>query len=211
MSRLFLNFLILLIGFQSLSQSIKPSYIGTNILGLPSSTINLNYSADYSPYLTPMVEMGYTLGAYNYDLIAWFLSPHCKCSDGYDLERPTGGYIKLGTYLNLRKDVEIAHFYRLGLFVINSMVHEKGVYSPPPYELDYPVEHTVFISGLSTSLGYEFKLGKRLKSNIDFQLSLPANNYKDLYSYQTFIPGMGYLEGGGRWYPMLIMNLKYRL
>ena len=203
--------LILLIGFQSYAQSYKTHFLGVNILGLPSSTINVNYSMETHPYFTPMVDVGYSLGAYNYDLIAWLLSPHGKCYDGYDLDMPSGGYLKLGTYLNLRNSVEKANFFHLGLFVTSAMVREKGMYSPPPYESDYPVEHTVFISGLSTSLGYEFKWGKRLKTNIDFQLSVPTNNYRDLYSYQTFIPGMGYLEGGGRWYPLLIMNLKYRL
>lgn len=158
-----------------------------------------------------MVDAGYALGTYDADLISYLLVPHCKCDDGYDLEMPTGGYVKLGGYLNLRRDFEKSRFFHLGIFVTNSMVHEKGMYSPPPYESDYPVKHMVYISGLSTSVGYEFNWGKRLKSSIDYQISLPSNKYKDLYSYETFIPGMGYQGDRQRWYPMLLLNIKYRL
>lgn len=211
MRRKFIVLILLMIVFESYSQSDKTRYIGMNVLQLPSSTINLNYSVESLPVLTPMVDVGYTLGAYNVDVIGWFLTSHSKFYDGYDLEMPSGGYIKLGGYLNLRKDFEKSRFFHLGVFVTNSMVHEKGMYSPSPYESDYPVKHTVYLSGLSTSLGYEFKWGKRLKSSIDYQMSFPSNKYKDLYSYERFIPGMGYSGGGEKWFPMLIWNLKYTL
>lgn len=200
-----------IVAILSFGQSNKTHYIGINILQLPSSTINLNYSVESSPLLTPMVDAGYALGTYDFDLISYFLIPHSKCYDGYDLQMPTGGYVKLGGYLNLRKDFEKSRFFHLGIFVTNSMVHEKGMYSPPPYKSDYPVKHTVFVSGLSTSVGYEFNWGKRLKSSIDYQMSFPSDKYKDLYSYETFIPGMGFQGDRQRWYPMVIWNIKYRL
>lgn len=211
MKKKLITFILFFLAILCYSQSSKTSYIGINILQLPSSTIDLNYSVESSPLLTPMVDAGYALGTYDADLISYLLVPHCKCDDGYDLEMQTGGYVKLGGYLNLRRDFEKSRFFHLGLFVTNSMVHEKGMYSPPPYESDYPVKHTVYISGLSTSVGYEFNWGKRLKSSIDYQISLPSNKYKDLYSYETFIPGMGYQGDRQRWYPMLLLNIKYRL
>lgn len=185
--------------------------MGINILQLPSSTLNVNYSVESLPFLTPMADAGYTLGIYNVDLIGSFLVPHTKCYDGYDVEMPTGGYVKLGGYLNLRRDFEKSRFFHLGLFVTNSMVHEKGTYSPTRIDAAYDVSHTVYLSGLSASLGYEFNMGRRLKSSIDYQMSFPSDKYKDLYSYETFIPGMGYQGDRQRWYPMLIMNIKYRL
>lgn len=193
------------------SQSAKARYIGINILQLPSSTLNVNYSVESLPFLTPMVDAGYTLGTYNADLIGYLLTSHCKCDDGYDLDMPSGGYVKLGGYLNLRRDFEKSRFFHLGLFLTNAMVHEQGMYSPPPYQSDFAVKHTVYISGLSASLGYEFNWGKRLKSGIDYQISFPSDKYKDLYSYERFIPGMGYSGGGERWFPMLLWNVRYRL
>ena len=51
----------------------KNQFIGLNILQLPTSTINLNYSIDYKPLLTPIVDIGYAFGYNeNYDLIECF-------------------------------------------------------------------------------------------------------------------------------------------
>ena len=211
MKKKLLVLILSIVAILSYGQSRKTSYMGINVLQLPSSTINMNYSVESRPYLTPMVEAGYVLGTYNVDLISYFLVPHTKCYDGYDLEMPTGGYVKLGGYLNLRKDFEKSRFFHLGMFVTNAMVYEKGTYSPTPIDAAYDVSHTVYLPGLSTSLGYEFNMGRRLKSSIDFQMSFPSDKYKDLYSYETFIPGMGYQGDSQRWYPMLIMNIKYGL
>lgn len=203
--------IFLLLGLSSYSQFHKTSYIGNNVLQLPSSTINANYSVEPLPFLTPMVDAGYALGTYNVDIIGYFLTAHSKCYDGYDLEMPTGGYVKLGGYLNLRRDFNKSRFFHLGVFLNNAMVHEKGTYSPASMEEAYAVSHTVYLSGISTAVGYEFNLGRRLKSSIDYQISFPSDKYKDLYSYETFIPGMGYQGSGERWHPMLMMNIKYRL
>ena len=211
-----LTILIILSGLKSYGQDDKYQFIGLNLLQLPTSTINLNYSIDYKPFLTPIVDIGYAFGYNeNYDLIGMFLTPHVKLYDGYSIDKQSGGYLKLGGYINLRKDFEKQNFFHLGLFWTNSIVYEKGLYLSPidsrPYSYADKIEHTVYLSGLSTSLGYEFKITNRLKTHIDFQLSIPSDKYLDLYSYGNFIPGMGFKDTENYVFPMMIINIKYRL
>ncbi len=211
-----LTILIILIGIKSFGQVDKNQFLGVNILQLPTSTINLNYSIDYKPFLTPLIDIGYTFGYNdNYDLIGYCLTPHNDLYDGYSVDKQSGGYFKLGGFLNLRKDFEKQNFFHVGLFLTNSIVHEKALYLSPadsrPYSYADNLEHTVYLFGFSTSLGYEFKITNRLKSNVDFQVSFPTNKYSKLYSYKNFIPGMGYSGSVDKWFPMLILNLKYRL
>jgi hypothetical protein len=211
-----ITILIILIGIKSYGQVDKNHFIGLNILQLPTSTINTNYSIDYKPFLTPIVDIGYAFGYNdNYDFLGYYLTPHNDLYDGYTIKNQSGGYIKIGGFLNLRKDFEKQNFFHYGLFLTNSIVYESALYLSPidsrPYSDADNIEHTVYLFGLSTSLGYEFKLTNRLKSNIDFQLSFPTNKYSNLYSYTNFIPGMGYSGSLDKWFPMLILNLKYRL
>ncbi|NJK98174.1 MAG: hypothetical protein HC905_27625 [Bacteroidales bacterium] len=211
-----ISLLIVLFSLQSFGQDDKNQFIGFNLLQLPASTINLNYSIDYKPFLTSIVDAGYAFGYNeNHDLIGMFLTPHIKLYDGYTIVKQSGGYLKLGGYLNFRKDFEKQNFLHLGLFLTNSIIYEKVLYLSPidsrPYSYAEEIEHTVYLFGLSTSLGYEFKVTSRLKANVDFQLSFPSDKYLDLYSYSNFIPGMGFKDTDGKWFPMLIMNLKYRL
>ena len=197
------------------AQSDNNAYLGINVLEIPALTINGNFSYDIKPFLTPAFDLGYTL---NYtkgvDFIGYLLTPHCKCAnDGYNLSNQSGGYIKLGVFLNLRKNFDRRNYPFLGLFLINSIVYEKGIYQPP--ELSVPMEvqvnQTKYIIGLSSSLGYEFALTNRLKAKIEFQVSLPDKKYQDLYGYRNYIPGMGFKDYEGYWFPILILNLKYKL
>ena len=211
-----LTILMILIGLTSFGQNDKYQYLGINILQLPTSTINLNYSIDYKPFLTPIADIGYAFGYnQNYDLVGRFLTPHIKLYDGYTIEKQSGGYLKIGGFFNIRKDFEKQNFFHLGLFLTNSIVYEKGLYLSPfdsrPYSYAKNIEHTVYIFGFSTSLGYEFKITNRIKSNIDFQLSFPTDKYLDLYSYCNFIPGMGFKDTESNLFPMLLWNFKYRL
>ncbi len=208
--------LIAFIGLKCYSQTDKNHFIGVNLLQLPTSTVNVNYSVDYKPFLTPIVDIGYAFGYNeNYDLIGLFLSPHIKLYDGYTLDKQSGGYVKVGGFLNLRKDFEKQNFFHLGLFITNSMVYEKGWFlspiDPRPYSYAEAIEHSVYLFGINSSIGYEFLMTKRLKSHIDFQLSFPTDKYLDLYGYRNFIPGMGSKATTEKWFPMIIMNLKYRL
>jgi len=148
--------------------------------------------------------------------LGYYLTQHNDLYDGFTLKNQSGGYIKLGTYLNLRRTTEKKGYFLWGIFVTNSWVNEKGLYLTPasskPYSYAVPSEHTVYLVGLSSSVGYELSLSERLKTNIDFQISIPNHNSRDLYSYVNFIPGME-LNGNvkGKLFPMLLWNVKYRL
>ncbi|MDY0343966.1 MAG: hypothetical protein RBR28_10365 [Lentimicrobium sp.] len=216
MTKRIITIFILFIGLTSFSQSDKNQFIGLNLIQLPASTININYSIDCKPFLTPIADIGYAFGYnYKYDLIGHFLTPHNDTYDGYTIEKQSGGYVKVGGFLNLRKNFEKLNFFHLGLFITNSMVYEKGLYlsidDSRPYAYADEVEHTIYIFGFSSSIGYEFMITNHLKANTDFQLSFPNRKYLDLYSYTNFIPGMGYKDCMDKWFPMVILNLKYRL
>ena len=204
-------------------QAEKKEYLGINILQLPAFTLNLNYSKEINPRITSLLDIGYTFNyvkAENIDLPGWYLTMHLKKAYGdegpwstYDVNKQSGGYLKVGGYFNFRKTLEKQHFFHLGIFLTNSVVYESATYSilyPLTYP-PYPVNHTIFIMGLNAAGGYEFTLAKRLKSDVDFQISLPDANYRDLYEYRNFIPGMGFKDNEYRWFPMLIWNLKYSL
>ncbi len=47
--------------------------------------------------------------------------------------------------------------------------------------------------------------------NFYFQVSIPTDKQSELFGYKNFISGMGYSGSVDKWYPMLILNLKYRL
>ena len=119
--------LIIVIGLKSYGQNDKNQFIGLNILQLPTSTINFNYSIDYKPFLTPIADIGYAFG-YNdkYDFIGYYLTRHNDLYDGYTIDKQSGGYIKVGGFLNLRKDFKKQNFFHFGLFLTNSIVYEKG-------------------------------------------------------------------------------------
>lgn len=135
--------------------------------------------------------------------------------DGYTHNKQSGGYLNIGSLINLRKNLEKQNFFHIGIFLTNSIVYEKGSYQDPlldnPDDSPESLEHTVFLIGLNTSIGYEFRISDRLKSNIDFQVSFPTNKYMDLYGIGNYIPGMGYSSSIDRWIPMLMLSLKYEL
>jgi hypothetical protein len=208
--------LIILIGLKSFGQNDKNQFIGLNILQLPASTININYSFEHKPFLTPIVDIGYAIGYNNkYDLIGYNITRHNDLYDGYTIEKQSGGYIKVGGLLNLRREIKKQNFFHFGLFLTNSIIYEKGWYLSPidarPYSYADKIEQTVYLFGFSSSLGYEFKITNRLKAQIDYQLSFPTQKYLELYSYTNFIPGMGYKGSLNKQFPMMIINLKYRL
>ncbi|MGE5317905.1 MAG: hypothetical protein ACM3ME_07900 [Chloroflexota bacterium] len=207
--------LCLLTAVWTYGQSLHDQFIGVNILQLPALTLNANYSMESKPFLTPTVDVGYAFNYQNsFDFIGNILTTHCKCeNDGYHVENLTGAYLKFGTFLNLRKSFEKNNFFHLGVFLTNSLVHESGDYRPQgESEPDLQsLTHTIYVPGFSFSGGYEFSFFRKLKSNIDFQISLPGKNYEELYGYRNFIPGMGYRDFEKYWFPMLIWNIKYKL
>jgi hypothetical protein len=209
--------LLILVGVNSYGQTDKNHFIGINLLQLPTSTINVNYSVDFTPYFTPVMDMGYAFGYNgNYDLVGMLLTPHIKLDDGYSIKKQSGGYVKIGGFLNLRKDFDQNNFPHFGLFLTNSIIREEGRYLSPMSSMPYhiaakEIEHSVYLFGLNASIGYEFIITNRLKTHIDFQLSIPTDKYLDLYGYSNFIPGMGFKDTESNVFPMLILNLKYGL
>jgi hypothetical protein len=200
----------------SFGQKDKNQFIGLNLLQLPSSTLNMNYSIENKPFLTSVIDFGYAFGySKKYDLIGTALTPNIKISDGYLLDKQLGGYLKFGGYYNFRKGYYKHDFFHVGLFLTNSIVYENGFYLPPgdltPSSYDTKIKHMVYLVGINSSIGYEVEITNRLKANIDFQLSFPSSNYLNLYSYSNFIPGMGFKDTDNMWFPMLILNLKYKL
>ncbi|MFC0875362.1 hypothetical protein ACE01N_02150 [Saccharicrinis sp. FJH2] len=194
-------------------------YVGMNLLQYTSLTINGNYSKEYKPWITGMADIGYTLNYSKtnpYDVVGYILTPHIKgVNEGFDLSKQNGGYLKIGAFYNFRKTYEKTNYVHLGLFLNNSFVYEKAFFTNPAladiHPNPIPYSHGVLMSGLSVSAGYEFKFLKFLVSSVDFQVSLPTGNYKDLYGYSNFIPGMGHKDVNSYWFPMLIWNVKYKL
>jgi hypothetical protein len=201
----------LIIGSNSYCQNDRAVYIGMNVLQLPASTINANISMECKPYLTPIIDIGYTLNyskAVSTDWIGGWLTPHSKMYDGFGFVKQSGEYIKLGTFLNLRQDYTKTNYFHIGLFLTNSLVYEKI----PTMTTATTEDHTIYLPGFNLSFGYEMKLTKRIKADLDYQLSFPGKNYNELYSFRSFVPGMGYKDTYRKWYPMMILfNIKYRL
>jgi hypothetical protein len=217
MKRVILAILSMLAILQVSGQSDRNMYLGINILQLPAFTLNVNYSSEFKPFLTPIIDLGYTFNySKSFDILGIILTPHCTCwNNGYHLSNQSGGYLKFGTFFNLRKTFEKKNYPQVGLFLTNSIVYEYGIYQPKVviYTMPDPVQlnHTKFILGLSAMIGYEYYISKRLQSNFDFQISFPNKNYRNLYWYRNYIPGMGYKDYNGYWFPMIIWNIKYRL
>jgi hypothetical protein len=200
-------------------QTGKNKYIGFDILQVPATTLNINYSIEIQPFITPVFDLGYTINyAKNFDFIGDLLTLHCDCgNNGYELDIISGGYIQLGGLFNFRNNFEKHNYFHIGIFLTNSLVYENGYSIPPigetlpPQQPTIPVSHTVFVAGLNFMGGYEFSLSERWKSVIDFQVSLPGKSQNNLYGYRNYIPGMGYRNVEKPWFPRLICNLKYRL
>ena len=195
----------------------KNMTIGTNILQIPATSINFSLSKYQKPFFTAHADAGYTINYFkSLDIIGFFLTPHIKCgNDGYSINKISGGYIKLGGYFNLRKDFEKQNFWQLGVFATNSIVYEKGYredyiydFTPDNKYIRTDLEHTQYIFGLNVSLGYNFRISEKLRSNIGFQVSFPHKNYKNLYGYRNYIPGMGFKDSYSYWFPILEWKIK---
>jgi hypothetical protein len=202
------------------AQTELNNYIGIDIFQLPSTTLNANYTIEYKPYLTPLIEAGYTINYVigdNYDYMSYFLVDRIDCGcDGKVLEKQTGGDIKIGAIFNFRRDFEKQHFFHVGLFGTNSIIYEKGTYQSNWLEYDetpniVPIKHTIYILSSNYIVGYEFRISKKLKSSFDLQYSLSTKNIDKLYTFVNFVPGIGVESYKNYRFPLLLFNLKYQL
>jgi len=202
--------LLLFCGCNLLCQTGKSKSIGINLLQLPSTTLNANFTYELKPYFTPLVEFGYT---FNFVKGIDLPRPTYSLYDGYNFKNISGGYFKVGGYFNLRKSFKKMNYFHLGLFSSNAWVNEKVDYNAPnsPAPLE-KLQHHIPIWGYAISAGFDLYLvTNKLSASVDFQLSYPQINADQLYSFRRFIPGMGYQGTNNSWHPMLILNLKYRL
>jgi len=223
MKRTVLIMSFVLMSLAMFGQTGKRKYIGINVLQLPSLTVNANFSQEFAPYFTAYGDAGYAINyqkAMNIDLAGTLLTAHEKFDGVEEIEmvnykflNMAGGYIKTGGYFNARSNVEQRNFFHLGLSTTYALVYERAIKQImyPVTEQPYLVEHAFFIAGLAFTGGYEFAVSKRWKSQVDIQYSLPVINKDKPYSYRSFVPGMGFKDYSGRWYPMLIWIVKYQL
>ncbi|MFN8207285.1 MAG: hypothetical protein U0T82_07740 [Bacteroidales bacterium] len=190
-------------------------FIGLNLNQLPATSVDLNYQLDILPFVSLSAEAGITFNyRKNVDLIGYLLSRHCDCMDLYDIDRTSGGHLKTGALLNLRRSFEKENYFNLGVYLNQSLVHQEGEINGfhPDYTAigDNTVNQTLYIIGFSGLVGYNLKLGRRLALNPAFQFSLASDRAWDLYGISDYVPGMGLNELKTR-FPMLLINLKYRI
>ncbi len=120
--------LLFFAGVDSYPQSELNHYIGLNLLQLPNSTINANYSIDYKPYLTLVIDLGYTINYnYKYDIGGYYISSHNDFEDGYTLTKQSGGYLKIGGFLNFRRDFESETSFILEYFLLTPLFMRRAL------------------------------------------------------------------------------------
>jgi len=202
----------------SIAQNYKWRHeINTNLLQIPSTTIDVNYQLSSIYWYTLIINPGYTIN-YNpsYDFIGFFLSPHCKCNNrGYSMRNQSGPYLKIGIRYNFRQNETKENYLFIGGLINNSLVHERAIYNNPNTEFAETdkVEHSQFVYGFTGWTGYNFKIKGRISSDFGVQISIPSKGYNSLYGDQRFIPGFGYMEPSGRKViiPLIVLSFKYRL
>jgi hypothetical protein len=191
--------------------------IGINLLQIPATTIDLTYELSNNPRYTMIINPGYTINyANSFDFIGFFLTPHYKCgNNGYSMKKQTGGFLKIGMRFNFRNKTEKKNYFYLGAFMTNSLINEKAKYEnwDIPNSQVENLNQNIFILGLTGAVGYNLRISNKLNSDLGVHISIPSKNYDDLYGYRNYIPGMGFMEtcGGARIFPMIVLNLKYRL
>ncbi len=209
--------LLLIAGSAVFGQEERNHYIGINLFQIPATTLDLVYEFSYNPRFTMVVNSGFTINyANSFDYVGFFLTPHYKCGNyGYAMKNQSGGFVKIGMKFNFKKEAEKkSHFY-LGAFMANSLIYEKAEYENleiPNSEVEY-LNHNLFIIGITGAAGYNFRISDRFNSDFVLHISMPTKNYKDLYGYRNYIPGMGFMEtcSNERIFPMLVLNVKYKL
>lgn len=108
--------------------------------------------------------------------------------------------------MNTRKSFEKRNYFFIEINFINSVVYEKADFSdyysnceiqapPNTVIIDDPItEQIKYIFGIGTQFGYSFKMGNKLQSDLGLQVAFPHSNYKSLFGYRNYIPGIGYKD-----------------
>jgi hypothetical protein len=198
---------------------IRKHSASINLLQIPATTIDLTY--DFSPKanFSYSVGAGYTFDyTKNFDLVGFILSPHYKCGNyGYIMKQRTGGFLRAGVKYNFRKSQEKQNFFFVGGYFTGSVISEKAEFDgwDTPVSPPEKLSQTLFIPGMTTSIGYQFIISGRLHSAVGVRFSFPSAKYTELYGYTNYIPGMGFMEtcdcGNTVLFPVILLMATYIL
>jgi len=76
-------------------------------------------------------------------------------------------------------------------------------------------KHHKFIYGFTGNVGYHINIYKKISTDIAVNISYtPDKTVKDLYGYENYIPGMGFMETCGSnkcVFPMIVWSIKYQI
>ena len=206
--------LLLFIGNISAQDNKSKNYIGSNIIQLTSSTIELVYENELSYKFGFLITCGFTSDYYH----SWAYWHHsiCKIYDGYAFEKQAGKFVKIGGKYHFRRNNDKVIYPYLGLNIINSLAYEKAKYDQSISDMSLNekdiiyIEHNLYIAGIGINLGVSIDIWK-LKLDIGFQLSMAILNDNDLYGSFNYVPGMGAKNGCNDFRKNGVITLKYEL
>ncbi len=193
--------------------------IGINLAQLPGLAVDFGYEYTLKPYLDITGNIGYGYNHVKGFDINEFLIPHIDSgNNGITIINQTGGFIKGGIKLNSRKSFPKRNYFFGGISLVYSYVYEQIIseYICPPFGYRGPcipifLKQSKHILGAGTTFGYSFKISKKFQGDFGLQVGFPIINYKSLYGYRNYIPGIGFKDSYQYWFPSLIFNLKYNI
>ncbi|NLO43011.1 MAG: hypothetical protein GX109_08295 [Bacteroidales bacterium] len=190
-------------------EKIMHHAIGLNLLQLPATTIDITYAFSNNPHYDFLVNTGFT---FNYsksmDYIGWLLTPHFDCgNDGFTMIQQTGAFLKGGMKYNIRKSFDKKHYFFFSAYLCSSWIYEEA-------DKTKRLKHHKFIFGFTGVAGYHIRIYKKLCTDIAINISYtPDKTIKDLYGYQNYIPGMGFMETcrNTNVFPIVVWSIKYQI
>ncbi len=209
-------FLCLIFLQTTILYSQSDQYIGINIMQLFAKSVNINYRIDKYPRLSYLFEGGLT---FNYTQQTrdpeWLFNYDPWMSTDTRSEKISGGFLKIGL---LTRSVEKKNYLNVGISLINSVIHEEGIYEDCYYdddeifhEDDIPFNQTYYKMGFGFYLGYNLKISKKIATNMGFQSSFSLKGSKEGYWMYEFIPGMGINSAESHFRLMPVINISYKL
>jgi hypothetical protein len=199
----------------------KSFSIGTNLIKIQASTIDIIADYHFKNYLDFSVNTGYALNHIQPDL-SIFLTGMCKGgNDGYIIQGRQGWYFKFGARYNFHKTDDSKFYFFSGVYLASSFIQEKTLYdmtwdNPNLYPSDSSMVllgHKMYMFGFTAYGGGSIKLAKRLFLEIGLEAGFPTIKYKELYGYENFIPGIGAKANSDNayWFPQILVNMKYKI
>jgi len=203
--------LLLLIPKKGFGQEEKIMHhtLGFNLLQLPATTIDITYSFYNNPHYDFLVNAGFTFNySQSIDYIGWLISPHFDSrNDGFTMRQQTGAFLKGGMKYNVRKLFDKKHYFFFSGYVCSSWIYEEA-------DKTERLKHHKFIYGFTGTVGYHIHIYKKLSTDIALNISYtPDKTVKDLYGYQNYVPGMGFMEtcANASFFPMVVWSVNYQI